>query len=270
MIIGVDTGGTKTLVANFNKEGAPGQIIKFPTPKDINQYVQRVADQIRLIADDQSIETISVAIPGVVRDGVAIWCQNLGWNNQPISQLFSEQFPMAKIIIANDANMAGLATMRRLQTVPRCGLYITLGTGVGTSLILNGDLHKSLNDCEGGHMALNYQGKATTWEEIAATRILRELFGELSSETPAEVWEEVANRIKAGLQPLIAFVQPDVVAIGGSIGSFVSYFSHTLSGLLAESLPAAISVPKIISAPNPEEIVLYGCYDNATSQHKQN
>ena len=82
--------------------------------------------------------------------------------------------------------------------------------------------------------------------------------------------KEVADRIKAGLQPLIAFVQPDVVAIGGSIGPFVPYFLHTLSGLLAESLPAAISVPKIISAPNPEEIVLYGCYDNATSQHSQN
>jgi len=51
---------------------------------------------------------------------------------------------------------------------------------------------------------------------------------------------------------------------------FTSYFSDILSGLLAENLPAAISVPKIISSPNPEEIVLYGCYDNAISQLTSN
>ena len=119
-------------------------------------------------------------------------------------------------------------------------------------------------------MSLNYNGKITTWEEIAAGRVLQRIFGELSSDTPLEVWEEVANRIKAGLQPLIAFTQPDAAVIGGSVGVFTSYFSDILSGLLAENLPAAISVPKIISAPNPEEIVLYGCYDNAISQLASN
>ena len=66
-------------------------------------------------------------------------------------------------------------------------------------------------------MMLHYNGKTTTWEEIAAGRILRELFGELSEETSSETWENIADRIKTGLQPLIAFTQPDVVVIGGSI-----------------------------------------------------
>ena len=78
----------------------------------------------------------------------------------------------------------------RLPKTPRCGLYITLGTGVGTSLILNGNLYKELSDCEGGHMSLNYNGKITTWEEVAAVEFT-ENFGELSSDTPLEVWEEV-------------------------------------------------------------------------------
>lgn len=270
MIITVDTGGTKTLVASFDEEKNPKHIIKFPTPKNVDQYIQRVADQIHLITNDKPIDAISIALPGVVKDGMAVWCQNLGWKNQPIRELLSRYFPNIPIFIANDANMAGLASMLRLPKTPRCGLYITLGTGVGTSLILNGNLHKELSDCEGGHMSLNYNGKITTWEEIAAGRVLQRIFGELSSDTPLEVWEEVANRIKAGLQPLIAFTQPDVVVIGGSVGVFTSYFSDILSGLLAENLPAAISVPKIISAPNPEEIVLYGCYDNVISQLASN
>ena len=184
MIITVDTGGTKTLVASFDEEKNPKHIIKFPTPKNVDQYIQRIADQIHLIANDKPIDAISIALPGVVKDGVAVWCQNLGWKNQPIRELLSRYFPNIPIFIANDANMAGLASMLRLPKTPRCGLYITLGTGVGTSLILNGNLHKELSDCEGGHMSLNYNGKITTWEEIAAGRVLQRIFGELSSDTP--------------------------------------------------------------------------------------
>ncbi len=133
MIITVDTGGTKTLVASFDEEKNPKHTIKFPTPKNVNQYIQRVADQIHLIANDKPIDAISAALPGVVKDGVAVWCQNLGWKNQPIRELLSRYFPNIPIFIANDANMAGLASMLRLPKTPRCGLYITLGTGVGTS-----------------------------------------------------------------------------------------------------------------------------------------
>ena len=93
MIITVDTGGTKTLVASFDEEKNPKPIIKFPTPKNIDQYIQRIADQIHLIANNKPIDAISVALPGVVKDGVAVWCQNLGWKNQPIRELLSRYFP---------------------------------------------------------------------------------------------------------------------------------------------------------------------------------
>jgi predicted NBD/HSP70 family sugar kinase len=43
MIITVDTGGTKTLVASFDEEKNPKHIIKFPTPKNVDQYIQRVS-----------------------------------------------------------------------------------------------------------------------------------------------------------------------------------------------------------------------------------
>ena len=66
MIITVDTGGTKTLVASFDEEKNPKHIIKFPTPKNVDQYIQRVANQIHLITNDKPIDAISVALPGVL------------------------------------------------------------------------------------------------------------------------------------------------------------------------------------------------------------
>ncbi len=49
---------------------------------------------------------------------LAVWYQNLSWKNQPIRDLLSRYFPNIPIFIANDANMAGLASMLRLSKLP--------------------------------------------------------------------------------------------------------------------------------------------------------
>lgn len=263
MIIAVDTGGTKTFVANFTDSGQIWHIAKFPTPKNIDAYIQRTADQIKLIADGAPITIISMALPGVTNNDSALWCPNLGWHDIPIRSLMSRQFPDSQIILANDANMAGAASMQRLNSVPNCGLYITIGTGIGTSIILDGTIPRQLSNCEGGHMRVIYDNHETSWEDIASGRTLRSLFGELSHNTPAPAWNEIADRLMVGLQPLIAFIQPDTVVIGGILGELVPKFVEILKGGLAEKLPAAIKVPRIIGAPYSEKIVLYGCYDNA-------
>ena len=56
-----------------------------------------------------------------------------------------------------------------------------------------------------------------------------------------------------GLQPLIAFTQPEVVIIGGILGNFVPCFVNVLNGILAENLPTAIAIPRIIDAPQVAE-----------------
>lgn len=268
MIIAVDTGGTKTLIGRFD-DGKLTNTVRFPTPKDVTEYIQRISSQIQILADGSEVTLLSIALPGVVRDGVAVWCINLDWYDVPIRDMLKQVFPNAKIIIDNDANLAGLASMRRLSTIPKSGLYITLGTGIGTALIVNGKLLDGLKDCEGGHMMLSYEGKQITWEQIASGRAFNKLFGELSEETPPEAWPEIAKRISVGLAPLVAFIQPEVVVIGGGVGDFVSKFEAILNGELAEKLPASIAPPKIIAAPHPGETVLYGCYDNAINTYSE-
>ena len=265
MIIAVDTGGTKTIVARFSNDGMIVQSIKFPTPKPVDEYVATVSENITLVAAGEPITIISMALPGVIRDGVAEWCVNLGWQNVSIRDMLSEKFIGVPILIDNDANLAGLASMRRIEQTPRCGLYISIGTGIGTALVLDGKLHDALRNCEGGHIALEYKGKTVEWEEIASGRAFNSLFGPISDETPMEAWPEIAERLNAGLRALVAFVRPDVIVIGGGIGAYTDRFSSLLFGLLAESLPASITPPQIVSAPHPEETVLYGCYDNATA-----
>ena len=177
MIIAVDTGGTKTIVARFSDDGILLQSTKIPTPKPVDEYVATISENIRLVAAGENITMISMALPGVIHDGIAEWCVNLGWKNVPIRQLMANNFPNVDILIDNDANLAGLASMCRLDYSPKCGLYITIGTGIGTALVLNGELHDALLDCEGGHMLLEFKGKNVEWEDIASGRVFNEMFG---------------------------------------------------------------------------------------------
>ncbi|MNT59917.1 hypothetical protein D3C72_1974640 [compost metagenome] len=55
-------------------------------------------------------------------------------------------------------------------------------------------------------------------------------------------------------------IQPDIIIIGGSIGTYFERYNNQLMALLTEKVPAHISVPLCVKAAHPEEAVVYGCY----------
>ncbi len=262
MIIAIDTGGTKTLVGRFTDNGTLETTTRFTTPTDVTAYIKQVVGAIAAIAEGTPVTHISIGLPGTVTGGVATYCINLGWCEVPIRDLLAEHFSDAQIILENDANLAGLASIRRLEPRPACGLYVTVGTGIGTSIILNGALHPSLRSSEAGHMQVAYQSTIDSWENLASGRALSQQFGELSDTTPPEAWFGAAERLSLGLQALTAAIQPGIIVIGGSIGRYTDKFSAPLAGLITEKLPSFITCPHIVGAAHPEEAVLYGCYDN--------
>ena len=69
MIIAVDTGGTKTLVASFDKHGVLGPQIKFETPKDPIEYVKLLQSTIQQNYSGKLVDAIVVAIPGIIKKG---------------------------------------------------------------------------------------------------------------------------------------------------------------------------------------------------------
>lgn len=259
MILTVDTGGTKTLVGRFSTAGTLEQSHKFATPLDVDEYINQTVAALRMLAADQPITHLSVALPGVVENGVAVRCINLGWRHVPIKQRLAAHFPEAIINVANDATLAGIASMRSLEPTPTCGLYITIGTGIGTAIISHGRPLDSLNRCEGGHMLVTYGKETDSWEHIASGRALTGIFGDLQTISPG-AWTEVAERIAIGLQALIAFAQPDIIIIGGGVAVYFDQFCGELRGSISEKLPSFIACPPIIAAPHPEEMVIYGCY----------
>jgi len=261
MLIAVDTGGTKTLVASFSQDGSVQSSVKFPTPQDQAAYLSQLTKAIHEIAEQQMIDAIVVALPGIVKNGIAVWCNHLLWKDFDVRTPLAAGFPDTPILVENDANLGGLAETRRLTNIPRSVLYVTISTGIGTGVITNGQIDPGLRLSEGGRSLVEFDGQVREWESFAAGSAIYSTFGAYARDiTDPTIWQQIADRISRGFLAIIPFLQPDLVIIGGSVGSYFDKYKQHLEDILIEALPPHIPCPTIIAAVHPEEAVIYGCY----------
>lgn len=264
MIVAVDTGGTKTLIASFNEDGVTDDQFKFPTPSDTATYVETLRSALKERYSDQSVDAVVVAVPGIIKDGVAIWCNNLGWKNFDVATALKGVLGDAPVFIENDANLAGLSETRLLDQVPPQSIYVTVSTGIGTGIITDGSINHSLRHSEGGHMLVEFDGKLQEWEQFASGRAIKDVYGQYARDiTDPNTWHEIADRISRGFLALIPLLQPDVVIFGGSIGTYFERYGNDLTQILQQELPDHIACPEFKQAQHPEEAVIYGCYQYA-------
>ncbi len=257
MLVAVDTGGTKTLIAAFNDDGSVNDSMKFPTPPNVADYIAMVVDTIHTMCGSQKLDAVCIALPGQIKDELLVFAPNLGWKNVDVRSLLQAELK-TKIFIENDANLAGLGETRQLKHVPERSLYITVSTGIGTGFTVDGKLKSSYS--EGGHAMLEYNGTLMEWEQFASGRAIHKRYGKYARDiTSKRAWRSIAKNIASGMLALLPFVRPDVVIIGGSIGTYFERYDEYLVGYLKEHLPARF-IPKIVQAKHPEEAVIYGCY----------
>lgn len=261
MLVAVDTGGTKTLVTSFGRDGKMGEVIKFPTPKSEREYVQVLRRTIYSTHKDHAVEAVVVALPGIVKDGTAVWCNNLEWKNFNALKALAGVLDSTPVMIENDANLAGLAETRALNPMPRSSLYVTISTGIGTGIISNGHIDPGLRYSEGGRALVEFDGVVREWESFASGKAIFETYGKLARDISSDrTWHQIADRISRGFLATIPLIQPDVIIIGGSIGTHFDKFGTQLKNILREKLPPHIPAPRIIRAKHPEYAVAYGCY----------
>lgn len=259
MLITVDTGGTKTLIASFDKSGKLAKTHRFETPKNQQEYLQKVTKTIRENYSAE-IDGIVVAVPGVIKNNIAVWCANLKWQNFDIANVLEKEFS-CPVLLENDANLAGLAETKMLPLTPETSLYVTISTGIGTGIIINEKIEPALSSSEGGHALVEYDGLVREWESFASGRAIKETYGKYGKDIhDPKLWERIADKISRGFLPIIPFLQPDTIIIGGSIGTYFNRYSEELEKILKHRLPEHILCPDIVQAKHPEEAVAYGCY----------
>ena len=168
MYCGIDVGGTSIKAGLVNEEGKIvarksirvkyGQD-EFPRylSKTMAEAVNELLERNQLSPDD--IPYVGAGFPGSVDDerGLSLFAPNMPISEAPIREYFREYCPIP-LFLGNDANCVALGEFRAGAGKSYNSLVlITLGTGVGTGIILNGKMWTGCNGAgaEGGHVSLN-------------------------------------------------------------------------------------------------------------------
>lgn len=268
MYLGVDIGGTKTLLAVFDTKGRLVEQHKFPTPHDYNDFVNELTTSVQKLKK-HDFKATGVAIPGKVdrKHGVGIAFGNLPWQDTPI-QADCEQILNCPVVVENDANLAGLSEAILIKKEYRNVLYVTISTGIGGGFITNGKLDSHFLDAEVGQILLEHNGEFKRWEDFASGRAIVEHFGKKASDiTSAQDWYVIARNIAVGLINLIAVLTPDAIIIGGGVGTHFSKYKDRLVEQLKLYDNPLITLPPILPAQRPEDAVVYGCYELAKATY---
>ena len=146
IVLGIDIGGTTCKCGVFSVSGELLYKDEIPTRKDeggsliledIKKHIPDMLEAVEKASDD--IAGVGIGVPGAVRDdGTVNKCVNLGWGVFNVAQTFSKMTGY-KVKVGNDANMAALGEYWMGSAKEySCSLLVTLGTGVGGGVIIDG------------------------------------------------------------------------------------------------------------------------------------
>jgi len=265
MYVGVDVGGTKTLVAVLNDKGTVSEQAKFPTPKSYDDFLKGLTE---LLAGFQTkdFKAGGVGIPSTVFDrgrGLAVSFGNLPWCNVSIQSDLEKLFG-CPMVVENDAKLAGLSEASLLRGQFAKVAYVTVSTGIGYALVVKGVIDTSIGDGGGRTMLLDHQRRLTPWEDFASGRAIVERYGKLASDiTDAKTWQQISYDLAKGLIQLIAIMQPEVIVIGGAVGAYFDRYAKPLAAELDKYRLPQVQLPVLRRAQRPEAAVIYGCYQLA-------
>lgn len=168
LVIGADVGGTKVAAGLVDATGRIVAQVRTPMAAhgDAAEGVQAVKAAIDALLAANSLESIhgiGICSPGPIdpSTGVVINPPNLPcWRNFPLASETQRIYGLP-VRLDNDANAAGLAeALWGAGASYRNVFYATIGTGIGTGIVLDGALYHGRTGAagEGGHMSIDYRG----------------------------------------------------------------------------------------------------------------
>lgn len=267
MFIAVDIGGSKILVAAGNQQAAMLDNTQFETPASFDEAMRQINNSITSLSAGRQLKAIVIAAPGRLDfvHGKLIQAANISWGNAPIVDRL-KHFGVP-IVLENDANAAALGeAVLGAGVGHRTVLYLTISTGIGTGLVIDGQIYHGAHDTEGGHMTIDPAGPHCGcggdghFESIVSGKAIKRRFGQFAYQiTDPKIWDQIAADIATGLDNLITVLSPEIVVMGGGVNVHWDKF-HTplLKHLKARDL--IYPLPKIVPAKHMETAVVYGCF----------
>ena len=299
-IIGLDIGGTKTAVVVGDRRGTILRREQFATrpERGSDAVLASITSALRRTLTDAggTIVAISVSIGGPldILRGVVKSPPNLpGWTNIPLKDLLADEFHLP-VFVEHDGNAGALAEWyfgagRGFRNI----VFITMGTGFGAGLILDGRLYRGTSDVAGeiGHIRIAEHGPVSygkagslegfgsgsgiarlaqmmypkIWKEISVTE-LHDAYRAGSVEAMA-VFERAALYLGRGLAIVADALNPERIILGGLGLRLTDALIEPAKRIFAvETLPEALRVCQIVPAGLGEAIGDYASLAAALEQ----
>jgi len=311
LYIGVDIGGTKVLAGEVLPDGTVGRTARRSTPGrhvEVSLVEDALTEAVLEVADGRRIDAVGLAAAGFV-DATGervMFAPHLPWRMDPTRARLEARWGVP-VALDNDANCAARAeysfgVARGYTDV----VMITLGTGIGGSLILNRTLLRGQNGMAGefGHMQVVPNGQACEcggtgcWEQYCSGNALarfarahldsrdtvleeacggdpRALTGPMvtaaarqGDAVALEAFASVGSWLGVGVANLVAAFDPEMVVVGGGVSAAGDLLLGPARTALAESLVGAghREIPPLLHARFGPEAGIIGAADLARTE----
>lgn len=268
MYVGVDIGGTKTLLAVLDEHGVIKEQKRFPTPKTYSNFLLELKHAHSNL-EHKEFKAGGIGVRGQIdrKHGRRIGDALLKWGIVPL-QADIERIVHCPMVLENDAKLAALSEALLLKNQFSRVLYLTVSTGIGIGLVVDGVIDTNLNDGGGQSLLLEHNDKIMAWEDFAGGKAIVERYGKRAEDiNDAETWRHISRNLTKGIVQLIAITQPEVIVIGGGVGAHFEKYGKILETEVSKYKVPLVKTPALRQAQRPDEAVIYGCYDIAKQRY---
>lgn len=160
-VIGLDIGGTRIKAGIVEDGSILHNLVRDTKKEDVYTQSEEIITELLSVAGSlgKDISGISIGFPGVVIDGVIKSAPNISLPNENYREMLKKKFSLP-VVIKNDANLATLAEYQYYKDTARNIVMLTIGTGVGGGIIIDGKLYEGLGSAgELGHITFEYNGR---------------------------------------------------------------------------------------------------------------
>ncbi|MBR6966023.1 MAG: ROK family glucokinase [Clostridia bacterium] len=275
--VGIDVGGTGIQVGvldeqmNILAEGSIPTSTTIPFAEQITLITECVLSTVASAGlDADQIESVGVGIPGIANKetGEVVKCPNMGWNHVPFRSEFKKHLNVP-IFIDNDANVAALAeSVAGVSAGTSSSVFITIGTGIGSGIIINGKIWNGFHGIGGelGHVIFDLNGVPCSCgnhgclerycSATAVIRMAREAIAQhpdtlmlkmvnndilkieartiidaarASDPLAMEVFARFTDDLAQAIASVVNFLDPEVIVLGGGVSKAGSFLLDPLS-----------------------------------------
>ncbi len=291
IFVGIEIGGTKIQIVTGDSQARILDRKRFIA--DLVQGGEGIRDQIvktlKQIQLKQSIYSIGVGFGGPFNRETGLTCcshQIHGWDDFPLRKWLSDQFNGVGVNICNDANAAALAEAREGAGSGESPVfYITLGSGIGGGLVIDGELYNGAlpSEMEIGHVRINNEGetlesRCSGWSvdkrlrsyieensDSSLAKIVESRGGEAKYLLPAinegdegvrVIFNEVCQDLAFGLSHVVHLLNPAVIVLGGGLSLIGEPLRLGVEQMLKQTIMEAMKPGPIIRLATLKEDVV--------------